>query len=180
MTPTYTLALDTAPETEPLTLEEVKNYLKVSSSEDDNLITAMIAGVRQAAEQFMKLSMIEQSWKLAFDDYTPTRMRLPMGPVQSVTSVTAFTRDEDSTVIDSNVYYLSAGKQFLLFDTNLISQRIEIVYTTGYGSEASDIPQPLRQGMLAHIGAIYDGRTGVANLPPQAVALYKPYRILSL
>lgn len=176
MTNIPSLALSVSPASEPLTLTETKNYLKISGSDDDDLITDLIKATRQTAEKFLKSSLIEQSWKLSYNGYTPSEIKLLMGPVQSITSVTAYLRDGTDTLISSSAYYLSAGNQTLVFDSNIVSHRVEIVYVTGYGSSASDIPNPIKQGMLAHIAAIYDGRAGGNVIPPQSQSLYLPYR----
>jgi uncharacterized phiE125 gp8 family phage protein len=178
MTNTPSLVLATAPATEPLVLSDVKDYLKFSGSGDDTIITNLIKTVREAAEKFLKISLINQSWKMSYDQYTPCDISLLMGPVQSITSVTVFDRDENATVIDSATYYLSAGKQRLIFDANIVSQRIEIVYLCGYGTGASSVPNPIKQGMLTHIAAIYDGRAGVNVIPAQSQGLYAPYRMI--
>lgn len=171
------LTLAAAPASEPLVLSDVKTYLRVSGSAEDALITSVMQSVRETAEKFLRTSMITQSWKLAYDQYAPSEVLLAMGPVQSITSVTAFARDESSNVINSASYYLNAGKRVLIFDATPISNRIEIIYVTGYGDDASDVPNPIKQGMMAHIASIYDGRAGVNTIPPQALSLYGPYRV---
>lgn len=176
----YVLELQTAPATEPLTLSETKTYLKVDGSDDDTLITNLIATVRHAAQKYLKVSLINQSWKLSYDSYSPTVVKLPMAPVQSITSVNAIARDQSSTLISSNAYYLSAGNQKLIFDTNIVSHIVQIVYLAGYGAAASNVPNPIRQGMLSHIAAIYDGRAGANVIPAQSKNLYAPYKLLSL
>jgi uncharacterized phiE125 gp8 family phage protein len=96
--------------------------------------------------------------------------------VQSITSVTAYTRSEVATAISTDNYYLSAGNRNLMFNANVVSHRIEILYVTGYGDAASDVPNPIKQGMLAHIAAIYDGRAGGKAMPSQSRELYSAYR----
>lgn len=174
------LELNSAPATEPLTLTEVKNYLKVETSDDDTLITNLITTVRQAAEKFLKISLINQSWKISYDSYCPSVVKLAMGPVQSITSVTAVQRDESTALISTDAYYLSAGNQKLIFDANVVSHRVEIIYLTGYGLAASDVPSPIKQGMLSHVLAIYDGRVGANVIPSQSQTLYSPYKMLSI
>ncbi len=171
------LTLAVAPASEPLVLSDVKTYLRVSGSDEDALIASVMKAVRETAEKFLRTSMITQSWKLSYDQYAPSEVPLLMGPVQSITSVTAFARDESSTTISSASYYLNAGKRVLVFDATPISNRIEIVYVTGYGAAASDVPNPIKQGLLAHIAAIYDGRAGASTIPPQSLGLYGPYRV---
>jgi uncharacterized phiE125 gp8 family phage protein len=176
MTNSPTLERYTAPATEPLVLSDVKDYLKVSGSADDTIITNLIKTARERAEKFIGCSLITQSWKMSYDQYTPSFARLYNGPVQSVTSVTVFNRDEVATVISSAAYYLTTAKKILVFDANIVSQRIEIIYVAGYGTLASSVPSPIKQGMLAHIAAIYDGRVGANRLPEQSFDLYAPYR----
>jgi uncharacterized phiE125 gp8 family phage protein len=168
------LELESAPTTEPLTLSEVKGYLKVDGSDDDTLITNLISTARQNAEKYLKASLINQSWKISYNTYCPSIVKLTMGPVQSITSVSAVGRDESSTLINSNAYYLSSGNQKLIFDANIISHRVEIIYLAGYGNIASDVPSPIKQGMLTHILAMYDGRAGANVIPPQSKILYSP------
>lgn len=176
MTHIPSLVLASQPASEPLTLAETKTYLKISNENDDTLITSLITTVRVSAEEFLRSSLITQSWKLSYDKYAPACVVLPMGPVQSVTSVTAITRSGSSSAISSSSYYLSDGNRRLVFDASPLSHRIEIIYVAGYGAAAENVPSPIRFGMLAHIAAIYDGRAGGHSLPKQAVDFYLPYR----
>ena len=164
------------PASEPLTLAETKDYLRTNVTDDDTLLTNLIIAVRKAAEEHLQGALITQSWKLAYDKYTPASITLPMAPVQSVTSVTVIARDASQSVLSSSSYYLSAGNRRLIFDASPLSHRVEIVYVAGYGDSASDVPSPVRYGMLAHIAAIYDGRAGQNSLPKQSVEFYAPYR----
>ncbi len=175
------LARVNAPATEPLTLAETKLYLRIDGSEEDTLITELIASARQYAEDYLRRSLITQRWKLSFDDYAPDDAALPRGPVQGIVSVTAYARDDSATLIPPSSYYLNAAKDALLFDTTVYGHRIEIVYDTGFGL-ASAVPSPVKYGMLAHIAALYEqrGDADYALLPRQAVALYAPFREVGL
>lgn len=173
----YQLALVTPPATEPLTLAEAKLFLRVDGSTDDTLISSLITSARIAAEQYMKRSLIEQTWKLTYDDYVTTETRLLMMPIQSVTSVTIVARDDTATVVDESTYYLSANKEILIFDATPFGHKVEIVYVAGYG-DASDIPGPIKQGMLVHIAALYHQRSQQMDIPEYGKALYAPYRII--
>ena len=176
MTHTPSLSRTAEPASEPLTLAETKTYLKIDNSSDDTLITNLIIAVRKSAEEFLQSALITQSWKLSFDKYAPSSVVLPMAPVQSITSVTIFARDGSSSVMSSTSYYLSAGNRKLVFDASPLSHRTEIIYVAGYGASASNVPSPIRYGMLAHIAAIYDGRAGGNSIPKQAVEFYLPFK----
>ena len=171
----------TAPASEPVSVEDAKLYLRVDGSEEDTLIGDMIVAARLAAEDTLKRSLITQSWKLAYDDYLPEMVYLPMGPVASVSSVTVVNRDTSTQPISSDMYYLNAARDTLLLDSVLFGFRVEIVYATGYGG-ASSVPQPIRHGMLAHIAALYDARgvDAMVALPEQTLRLYLPFREVRL
>lgn len=167
----------TAPASEPVTLAEAKLYLRVDGTSEDSLISDLIVAARMSAEQYLKSSLITQSWKLVYNDYLDDEVILPMPPVVSVSSVIVTNRDATTQVISPANYYLSAAKNKLLFDNYVSGFSIEITYSTGYGA-AAQVPQPIKYGILAHIAALYDerGLIGQGDLPPQVSALYTPYR----
>lgn len=171
----------TAPTSEPITLAEAKLYLRVDSTSEDSLITDLIVAARMNAEQWLKSSLISQSWKLVYNDYLDSEVALSMPPIVSVSSVIVVNRDLTTQTISSANYYLNAAKNKLLFDNYISGFSMEIIYNTGYGT-AIQVPSPVKYGILAHIAAMYDerGLMGQANLPPQVSALYSPFREVSL
>lgn len=166
-----------APADEPISLAEAKLYLRVDHDYEDLLINDLIVTARLTAEEWLKRSLVTQSWKLAYDACLPENVALPMGPVNSITTVTVINRDNTTQEIDGNTYYLNAARDALVFDSSVIGFRIEIVYSAGFGA-ASSVPRPIKQGMLAHIAGMYDNRADpeYAILPAQAISLYMPFR----
>lgn len=167
-----------APSEEPITASDAKAFLRVNGSSDDALITRMIVAAREAAESYLQRSLITQSWQLSYDDYAPSRVLLPRGPVQSIASVKMIALDTTETVISNSNYRLNAGKEILLMDAPLVSHIVEIVYVAGYGA-TSAVPSAIRQGIYAHVAEMYDKRTDSLPLNRSVQALYQPYRIVS-
>jgi uncharacterized phiE125 gp8 family phage protein len=167
----------TAPTTEPVTLAEAKLYLRVDSSNEDSLISDLIVAARMSAEKWLGVSLITQTWKLAYNEYLDNAVHLPMPPIVSVVSVVVVNRDTTTTTISANNYYLNAAKNTLLFDNEISGFLIEITYNAGYGS-AAQVPHPIKYGILAHIAAMYDerGLIGQEKLPEQVSNLYSPFR----
>lgn len=173
------LVLAVPPATEPLTLAETKAYLRVDSSADDTLINRLITGARQAAELYLKASLITQSWQLSYDDYAPSEITLRRLPVQSITHVKTYTRDMTPSVLSAANYTLNAAKDILRIDQILVAHRVEVQYVAGFG-DASAVPAPIKQGMLTHIAAMYDNRAESLEMPNSARALYDFYRMVAL
>lgn len=173
------LAEVTQPEEEPVSLAEAKLYLRVESPDDDALITQMIVAARQAAEQYLRRSLIVRQWKLAFDGGVAGEVALPMGPVQEIVSVSAIPEEDAPAIVNEAVYALNAARTRLRFLQPVTAYRVEVLYLAGYDAAAS-VPASVRQGMLAHVSELYDGRSAAAGLPDVAVALYLPHREVTL
>lgn len=174
------LARVTAPVSEPVSLAEAKLYLRVDGSAEDTLIADLIVAARLSAEDYLRSSLITQSWKLAHDDYIQERIALAMGPVSSISSITMVARDGTTQVVSANAYYLNAAGDGVMVDNVVFGNRVDIVYVTGYG-DSTKVPTPIKLGMLAHIAAMYDARgVGESALPAQSIAFYAPFRRIYL
>ncbi len=169
------LVLDTAPAEEPLTLAEAKLYLRVDGTTEDALIAELMVAARKTAELHLKRSIITQRWRLVYDDYVEDTITLPMGPVSSIIRVTKVAADSSTEDVAAALYRLNAPKTHLCFEQLICAYQVEIVYETGYGA-AEDTPAAIKQGMLAHLAELYDGRSRSLPIPPAALALYMPYR----
>lgn len=63
------LKLVTAPAAEPVTLAEVKTYLRIDGSDDDSMLTTFISVARQSIEDYLNRKMITQTWDLWMDSF---------------------------------------------------------------------------------------------------------------
>ena len=168
-----------APATEPVTLTEVKSHLRIPHADDDSRLTDMIVTARNLAEQWLKRSLVTQSWKISLNEYALATTSLPMGPVQSITQVAYIARDGDVLIMDSNLYALNAAKDAIIFDNTPTGYQIDISYVAGYGA-ASVVPRPIKLGILEHISAMVDGTTTFAPMPDHVLGFYMPFRELRL
>ncbi len=72
--------------TEPVTLAEVKKWLKVTFSDEDSVITDIITSARETIEEFCTISIVKKEIILIVDvDYANNRscieFELPYGPI---------------------------------------------------------------------------------------------------
>lgn len=168
-----------APAAEPLTLPETKEFLRISHSDDDGRITDMIITARSLAEQWMRKSLVTQSWKLTREDAVSGTLRLPMGPVQSITSVVVTPDGGSPETVDDSAYALSVSSDAIVIETVISSDRIDITYVAGYGT-SGQIPKPIKLGMLQHVAAMMDGQVTLAPIPDAVLSLYMPFREILL
>lgn len=167
-----------APASEPVTVSEAKLYLRLDTNAEDALLAEQIAAARMTAEQWMRRSLITQSWKLGYDHGIPACVGLPMGPVSAVVSVVCVQQGGATTALAAESFWLNAARDAVHLAAPVFAFRVEITYVAGFGAAAA-VPMPIKQGILAHVAHLYDNRGDLA-LPEAAAQLYLPYRDVRL
>jgi hypothetical protein len=199
----------TEPTAEPLSLQEVKEYLRVDDATDERVVQPLIIAARQFAEEHMNRALMQQTITLSLDavvdqdeplyegmrtapdlNYYKNYLVLPKSPVQSVTSVKTYDDNDTATTMATTKYYVDTVREPArvvlrtgeTFPTALrVANAIEVVYVAGYTS-AYAVPEPIRLGMLQHIAYMYEHRGDMYEAqaaPTLMKSLYAPYVIHS-
>jgi uncharacterized phiE125 gp8 family phage protein len=185
------LTLTTPPAIEPLTLAEAKAHLKIDVADDDAPIAAMIAAARARAEWHTGRALIAQGWTLHLDAWPCDGIvEIPLPPLQSVTSVTSYARDDTALTMDPSFYTVdtaSAPARLALRlgvvpPVNLRAiDAVRIAFTAGYGDTEAAVPELLKQAIREIVAFLYENRgEAPAELPLAALALLEPYRVLKI
>ena len=182
----------TPPETEPLTLDEAKAFLRVDTSDEDLLITTLIKSARLHVESRTLLALITQNWRMVLDCW-PAHGRIAVrpGPLRAVTAARVYDFDGHVRAVDSQAFVADTGAAVLAFVPwampmpTRIAAGIEIDITVGFGDAATDVPEPLRQAIRLLVVHWYENRgivaaDGRAMVPATVAALTAPYRMVSL
>jgi len=159
-----TSTLIAGPGEEPVTLADAKTWCRIDTDDDDALVTALIAAARLEVESFTSRALVTQSWRLSLECPPGPVVVLPVVPVNEITSATA--DGEDITVT-------LQGDAVLLPDA--CSGDLVIDYTAGYGA-AAEVPQDLKQAVLALVAYWYDNRDGLASRPAGLEAALRSFR----
>ncbi|NNF65982.1 MAG: hypothetical protein HKM98_00570 [Gammaproteobacteria bacterium] len=185
--------LDTAPTTEPVTLNEARLHLRIDDchNDDDSYVEALIKSARHRVEGFLHRALISQTWKLYLPEF-PTEIMLPMGDVQSVSSVEYVDTDGSPQTLATSEYQtdLNAVPARIkeAYSKNWPSTRVNeynavtVTFVAGYGA-ASAVPEPIKQAILLIVGHLYENRENVSagtqlyDVPQGADSLLWPYRI---
>jgi uncharacterized phiE125 gp8 family phage protein len=100
------LKLITAPASTPVSLSEVKSYMRELTTDQDTLFTSLIAAATSYLDGpngYLGRAIITQTWELYLDDFS-SAIRIPFGPVASVTSVKYYDTAGSLQTIDSANY----------------------------------------------------------------------------
>ena len=174
------LRLITPPASEPISLASAKLFLRIEYSTEDEVVTRAITAARVAAEQYLGLALLPQTWDYAIANPAPTSLALPFGPAQSLTSLTLTTEAGASSTMNAANYRLSVDGWTIFFDPSLSIERLTVRYVAGIATSAAEIPTDIIQGMLHHIAAMIAARDGSAPMPAQSVVCYRLHRRVRL
>lgn len=153
--------------TEPVTLEEVKNFCKIDISNDDELLTAIITAARHQCEAYTNTGFVLRDITAVVNNENGG-IYFPYGPLVEIYSVTD--KDGKTLILDDN--YETKGVSFV----RLIEPKetdIVLDYAAGY----EELPQVLKLALLNAIYWLYDNRAqGADNIGPIAKSLLNPYK----
>lgn len=161
------LKLITAAADLAVTLVEAKAHLRVDTSDDDTLITAMITAATEAAEQATGRAIMVQTWELTLDAF-PAAMELTRVPVDSITSVTYVDLDGTDQTLSALLYSLDNADDFgpayvvPAYDTEWPDTRdqinaVKVRYVAGYANAAA-VPESIKSWIKLQVGAMYENR----------------------
>jgi uncharacterized phiE125 gp8 family phage protein len=175
----------TEPVAEPLLLADTKTFLRVSSADDDALITQLIRSARDAVEKQTALCLIDQSWRLVLDSWPVSGcISVPVRPLKTVTAIRVLDRNAIATTVAvSNVDVVQAAQTLRLKAVLPMPDRmmggIEIDISAGFGAAGTSVPGALLQAMRLMIAFWYENRgdAGVSEAQPEAaMKLMAPFR----
>lgn len=182
--------LVTAPTTDMVSLAEAKAHCRVDHDDEDAYLVALIEAATGHLDGYSGVlgrALLPQTWRQDFEDFGDV-MRLPVGPVQSVTTVSyqdangadqtlasteyVLLRDDfgDYVTLAANKSWPSVGER---------ADAVKITYLTG----SAGIPSAIKHAALLLVGHWFSHREAVSAgsmmATPMAVdALLTPHRML--
>lgn len=81
------LVVIAAPETEPVTLAELKSHCRVDHDDDNAYLEKTIKAARQHVERFTGKALISTTYDLLYDAFPSGPIQIQKGPLLSVTGV---------------------------------------------------------------------------------------------
>lgn len=160
----------TPPATEPVTLEEVLEYLRLDVEVDGQppaTLSALIQAAREVAEDRTARALIRQELELSLDRFPCGRepIRLPRPPLIEVVEVTYRDPSGDEQVLDPSTYIVDAASEpgrvapapgHVWPVADCVPGAVRIRYVAGYGDDPAAVPQKIRTAMLMLIGGWWD------------------------
>ncbi len=157
------------PSMEPLSLDETKAFLRVSTAEEDAIVGSAIAAARLHLEQSLRVALIDQSWTYRISSGScVSAVTLPIIPFKNVDAVRYDDGTGAASVVSTDSYSVDvqyeAGRilfqepQALATDGQASGPRIEIDFSCGYGPQRTDVPETLRRALLLITAHFFETR----------------------
>ena len=163
-----TVLLISPPAVEPVSLDEAKAHLRLTGTDDDTWLAAMIAAARIHVETATRRSLIDQTWRLCLDAWPPGDLLvLPVGPVRAVTEITVYDAEGTPSLLPPSAWTLDVADARLHLGNGgprpgRVFNGLEIDMIAGYGPSSLSVPQPLRLAVMMLVARWYEDREGMA------------------
>ena len=149
-------------EPSPVLLDDQKDYLKITNTNEDKLIQSLINSATDYAEKYTGRTFRVQTWNLLLDEFTD---RICLNKNVQVVNSIKYPVLTVQTTVDAAVYYLKKEQQGAIVlladgqswpsDMDEIEQGITINFDTGiFGRTVERI----RTGILRHVTHMYMNR----------------------
>lgn len=208
------LSLVTAPTAEPLSLDQAKQQVRQTdnTANDQYLEDILIKAARERAERETGRQLITATWDLkldrfpCLDDLSPWEqwrypqgvIKVPLPPLQSVTSITYVDADGQSQTWASDQYIVDApsgpkaarGRITPAYGVTWPTTREQINAVTvrficGYGASEANVPPRLKMGMLLDLGTLFEHREdlvvgqgyAIAEFTAGSSAVYRSFKV---
>lgn len=173
------------PAVEPVTLAEMKTYLRVDDDTEDDLIAGLVKAARLMVEAVSGRILIAQRWRVILDAWPANALRLPLSPLIAVERIALCdsTGASEDVALDLVEVNRVSDPPRLLAHAALIPGHprngIHIDVTVGHGATPEEVPEPLRLAAKILVARWFENRgdvIGAQRLPPEALALIAPFQ----
>jgi uncharacterized phiE125 gp8 family phage protein len=172
-----------APGLVPVSVNEAKQNWRVDHSDDDTVIQGLLEAAAGHIEELLGRALVTQTWRQDFAEFDD-ELRLDVGNLISVTSITYYDGDGASQTLATTVYtsftddtgpYIALKPDQEWPDTAERDDAVRVTWTAGYGATEASVPRKLRQAILLLGGHWYQNRSavgeGMQELPLSVSAL---------
>lgn len=187
------LQLITAPTQQPIDIATARAHVREPTTANDAQIQTAIDGAiahLDGKDGILGRALCTQTWELVLDRFPcgRDRIRVPLPPLQSVTSIKYIDPDGAEQTLDTGAYVVEPAAEPGIVEpvsswpsTKSRVGAVRIRFVAGYTSAAL-VPSGIRSFLLLLIGALYENReasivgTNVTDNPVWDRLIF-PYRV---
>ncbi|MGB0934824.1 MAG: head-tail connector protein [Alphaproteobacteria bacterium] len=185
----------TAPTHEPVSLEEVKGYLRVDGSADDAMLETMIGSAREVVEAYVGCILLKQTWRLRVlgEELRPHtsggwRVDIPLHPFRRLKATPAIIFAQQEVRAENHKVIERGGVTSLILLRSIPDEAtLKFDVEIGLAEHARNIPNIYKQAIQMLVAEMYDNRNvqsyhvgSAAILNESIQTMLHPYRTMRL
>lgn len=147
---------------EPISLDEAKNYLKIDFDTEDTLLAEMITSAREQAELFCNRSFVPKTIEFSTKDFEDPVL-LPFPNHTEITSV---------SVDGEAVEYTSTGLTQLEIEVTAIGKELKVIYQAG-----GIITKAEKEALKKVVADMYRNRDESSALTENAMGYLSTFKV---
>lgn len=171
----------------PVSLEDMRAWLRLSGEAEDLLLIRLIAVAAQICEAFIGQWVMVRgaAWRGVFAEYSRTLV-VPGRPVVAVDGVALVADGEADLDLPPHEFHIVTdrdGGVQLRVDGRYGRRAARVDYRAGMAADPAEVPEGLRHGMIRMVQHLYETRDvpSLGGMPPASVvALWQPWRRMTL
>lgn len=177
--------LITGPASEPVSLDEAKAQCRVSGTDEDSYLTALIAVAREKVEIDSERALISQTRRMWLDEFPTCGYQIvdiPLKPLTALTSVQYIDTEGNWQTFSSTKYVADLVSspsriqpvygQIWPLTLPLTPNAVKITFTCGAASAAA-VPAMAKHAMKLLIGHWFENREAVGKVPAEIAIGYQ-------
>ncbi len=193
--------LMSGPAIEPLALAEMKEWLRLDTADEDDLVSALIVSARLIVEASARRMLITQTWRMSLDrwprepfddEWFSTRRKtidIPFAPVQRVAQMSVVDATGTPVPVAPAEFGVDLAPERARIYFNVDPPKpapplggVAIDVVVGYGDQPASVPEPLRLAIRLLVARWFENRGDVEadaaadRLPGPVGALVAPFR----
>lgn len=169
--PSPTFKVTSQPAAEPLTIDELKNRLRITTCDFDSELNDLLKAARDAVERESYRKLVTQTVEMHIEDFPGTfgDIEIRLAPIASITHVKYYDQDDVFQTVSTDDYYAnltSTPPRLVLKEskswpvTHLERpNKVVITMVAGYGV-ASAVPSAAKLAIVEHVKANFRGCEG--------------------
>ena len=163
-------------------LLDAKTHLRVDHDDEDELISMMTASATEMVSNHTGLILGSEGWQFSVGPQAG-RLRIPVAPVRSLTSVQYLDRDRaaQNASLDDFLLIADYSRPYLMpIDGTSwpITARDDDAITVTVAAGLLELPPPLKVAILMMLSHLYEDRgdNAMDEIPTTVRVLVEPYR----
>jgi len=179
-----TITVVRPPAVEPVALADLRQFLRLSGTGEDALLSGLLKAARETLETLTGLVLIKQQLRFYIDRWPNDGLiRIDRYPVQSVAAVTAYEPDGVPVVLPAAAMHLEVATRPARLHLQSPAHGLgglEIDVIAGFGETGVDVPDALKHALMTLVAHWYEfrGTHGPAEHPASLTPAFE--RVVNL